>query len=218
MSGYVRIKTVMPEEILLSEPISESEFHEFDIVRILAAIIDVRDRYTRDHSLRVAQYAAVLAEELEYQYSEIRKLRSEALLHDIGKIGVPTEFLNKTGKITPEEFTVIKTHTVFGSEILRQSKVLQEAADAARHHHERIDGKGYPDGLSGDEIERHVKIISIADTFDAMRSDRPYEKALPDDMIRQYLISEAGTHFDRKLVQVFVSLLDRGYLNNLQTE
>ena len=179
-----------------------------EIVETLAVTIDAKDRYTNGHSFRVARYSTALAGKLGWGEEDIKMLGGEALLHDIGKIGVPDAVLNKPGRLTDEEFTIIKSHTVVGDKILGHSGSLTDAAKVARHHHERYDGRGYPDHLRGEEIPLHARLVAIADAYDAMRSDRIYRKGLAPDVIRGEMIKGRGTQFDPTLLDEFLELMD----------
>ena len=183
-----------------------------EMVQTLAKTIDAKDKYTNGHSFRVSEYAVKLARRLGRSDEELRSLEREALLHDIGKIGVPDAVLNKPGKLTEEEFEAIKDHAVVGKTILGGIEDMGSAAEAAAYHHERYDGTGYPEGLKGKDIPAHARIISIADAFDAMRSDRVYRKGMDDDTIRRELVNGSGTQFDPDYLTVFLSLFDEGEL------
>lgn len=186
-----------------------------EMVQTLALTIDVKDPYTNGHSFRVSRYAVALANALGWPQEEIQDLAREALLHDVGKIGIPDSILNKPGKLTREEFKVIQSHTVTGGEILSRSQSLLDASQVARYHHERYDGSGYPEGLSGEDIPRHARAVAIADVFDAMRSDRIYRKGLPLDVIRSELVKGRGTQFDPQMLTAFLALLDAGALDEI---
>lgn len=184
----------------------------FKMLETLTSTIDAKDKYTNGHSMRVASYATQLAEALGWNEADISKLRYEALLHDIGKIGVPDLILNKPSKLSDVEFGLIKAHTVIGSDILKNMVVVPNATEVARHHHERYDGKGYPSGLAATEIPLNARIVCIADSYDAMSSDRIYRKALPRDVIREELVKGRGTQFDPDLLDVFMELFDQNLL------
>ena len=186
----------------------------FKMLETLAGTIDAKDKYTNGHSMRVAIYSTILAEKLGWNESQIEKLRYEALLHDIGKIGVPDSILNKPSKLSDMEFDLIKSHTLVGSDILKNMVAVPNATEVARHHHERFDGRGYPTGISGTEIPLNARIVCIADSFDAMSSDRIYRKALSKDIIREELIKGRGTQFDPDLLDVFLELFDAYKLDN----
>ena len=186
-----------------------------EMVQTLAVAIDAKDRYTNGHSFRVSWYSVALARKLGWDESEIDDLEREALLHDIGKIGVPDAVLNKPGRLTDEEFAVIKSHTTTGGDILSMAQDLSGCAQVARYHHERYDGRGYPEGLKGDEIPVHARIVAIADAYDAMRSDRIYRKGLPLDVIHEELAKGNGTQFDPNFLPVFKELSEAGELDEL---
>lgn len=186
-----------------------------EMVQTLAYTIDAKDRYTNGHSFRVSWYSTALAEALGWSEDEIRQLRREALLHDIGKIGVPDNVLNKPGRLTNEEYAVIKSHTTMGGDILADSETLIGASIVARYHHERYDGKGYPEGLAGEAIPLHARVVAVSDAYDAMHSDRIYRKGLSKDVIRAELIKGRGTQFDPVLLDVFLRLFESGALDEL---
>lgn len=181
-------------------------------VQTLANAIDAKDRYTNGHSTRVAEYSVLLAKEVGFKESEIENLRYTALLHDIGKIGVPDTILNKPGKLSETEYDLIKSHTMIGGDILKNITTLQGAENVARYHHENYDGKGYPCGLKGTEIPAEARIVCIADAYDAMNSKRVYRKSLPKDVIRDELLKGRGTQFDPGYLDAFLRLFDNDVL------
>jgi HD-GYP domain-containing protein (c-di-GMP phosphodiesterase class II) len=181
----------------------------FSTVQALAKAIEVKDPYTRGHSERVTTYALMIAEAMGLDEREKQKLKYAATLHDIGKIGIAGRVLNKPGALTKEEYTHVKTHPILGDSIVEPVEFLQEPRPIILHHHERYDGKGYPDGLKGEDIPLCARILSVADAFEAMRSDRPYRKALPLEEARRELVRNAGTQFDPRVVEVFLGILDR---------
>ena len=187
------------------------------MLETLAGTLDAKDKYTNGHSMRVAFYSTRLAEELEWDKERVSVLRYEALLHDIGKIGVPDAILNKPSRLSEMEFGLIKSHTIVGADILKNMIAVPGASKVARYHHERFDGKGYPDGLQGTEIPFNARIVGIADAYDAMSSDRIYRKALSHDEIRKELINGRGTQFDPELLDKFVEMLDSDKLNITDT-
>lgn len=189
----------------------------FKMLETLAGTIDAKDKYTNGHSMRVATYATRLAEELGWDQERIEKLRYEALLHDIGKIGVPDAILNKPSKLTDVEFDLIKSHTVVGADILKNMVAVPNATEVARYHHERFDGRGYPSNVSGNSIPINARIVCIADSFDAMSSDRIYRKALKREIILDELIKGKGTQFDPELLDVFLKLYEEHKLDNVIT-
>lgn len=205
-------KVAVEQSIVATERANQLERLSEEMVETLARAIDAKDRYTNGHSFRVSEYAVKLAQKLGWSENEIKELEREALLHDIGKIGVPDAVLNKPGKLSEAEFETIKSHTTIGRNILEGLEGMHSAAEAAAFHHERYDGKGYPEGLKGTSIPVHARIITIADAFDAMRSDRVYRKGLPSDVIRAELVKGCGVQFDPVFLPVFVELLDEGNL------
>jgi len=182
-------------------------------VKSLAAAIETKDIYTRGHSERVTQYSLIIARKLGIESSEIEKLRLAALLHDIGKIGIDESILRKPAKLSPSEFEEIKKHPIYAANILESIPQLHEIIPVIKHHHERFDGNGYPDGLKGEKIPYSARIIAIADTFDAMSSDRPYRKALPVQVCLQEILNCSGTQFDPNIALVAEKAL-RDYFNS----
>ena len=180
-----------------------------EIVESFAMVIDMKDAYTNGHSTRVAKYTAMLTRELGYDQDTIEKYYSIALMHDIGKIGIPDEVLNKPGKLTPEEYAIIKSHTERGYEVLKNISIMPEIAIGARAHHERPDGKGYPLGLKGNAIPRVAQIIAVADTFDAMYSDRPYRKRMDFDKVVSIIKEVSGTQLTEDVVDAFLRLVEK---------
>lgn len=181
-------------------------------IETIARAIDARDEYTGGHSERVAEYSAMLAQKVaaEYGFSEadIQRIHYIALMHDIGKIGIPDSILNKAERLTDEEYARMKQHAVIGYNLLKNVDTIEGLSDGVRHHHERYDGKGYPDGLAGDDIPLVAKILCIADCYDAMTSDRVYRKRLTDEQVRAELEKGAGTQFDPHLAKAFCEILD----------
>ena len=181
-----------------------------EMIEAFAKTIDMKDKYTRGHSSRVAEYTAMLARELGYNEETVEKYYNIALLHDIGKIGVPPEVLNKPGKLTDEEFGIIKSHSALGFNVLKDISIMPELAIGAGEHHERPDGKGYPKGLKGDDISRVAQIIGVADTFDAMYSDRPYRKRMNFEKAVSIISEVSGTQLAPDVVDAFLRLVERG--------
>ena len=187
------------------------------MLETLAGTLDAKDKYTNGHSMRVSFYATRLAEELGWDKERVSMLRYEALLHDIGKIGVPDAILNKPSRLSEMEFGLIKSHTIVGSDILKNMIAVPGASEVAKYHHERFDGKGYPNGLCGTDIPLNARIVCIADAYDAMSSDRIYRKALSGNVIRNELINGRGTQFDPELLDKFVEMMDADKLNITDT-
>ena len=177
-----------------------------DLLRALVKAIETRDPYTSGHSVRVQSLAGRIGEVLGLSPRRLEELRTAALLHDIGKIDVAYEdIIQKPGELSEEERRTIESHVTRGVEIVKSLASLRNTVvEAIRHHHERIDGKGYPDGLRGDEIPLFAKVIHVCDAVDAMLSDRPYRNALSLDVVREELEKHAGTQFDRKIASVVI--------------
>ena len=183
---------------------SQSQF--IQTVESLMNAIEARDNYTEGHSHRVAEVAAILAERMGFNEWKIEKLRIGAMLHDIGKIGISDAILNKPGQLTEEEFTIIKSHPIIGEGIIKGIKNFDDIRMIVRHHHERFDGKGYPDGKKGDELPLEVYIIQIADAIDAMASDRPYRKGLPKDVIIKIIEENMGSQFHPNVARAYLEI------------
>lgn len=173
-------------------------------VRSILQALECKDKYTYGHSMRVTYFALVVGRELGLDENEMYNLQVSALFHDVGKIGVPDHILNKPSRLDEDEFLVMKRHPELSGEILRGFDVFEEAGKNARHHHERFDGRGYPEGLKGEEIPLFSRIILIADTFDAMTSTRPYRKGLPYAVAFEELLQFSGSQFDSNLVKAFI--------------
>ncbi len=174
----------------------------------LATAIDAKDRYTNGHSRRVAQYSEKIARAAGRSEEECEKIYFAALLHDVGKIGVPIEILSKKGRLTEEEFEHIKQHPVAGGEILSKIKNSPWLSVGARYHHERINGKGYPEGLKGNDIPEIARIIAVADAYDAMTSNRSYRSAIPQHIVREELVKGIGTQFDPEFARIMIHMID----------
>lgn len=179
-----------------------------DTIRALAAAIDAKDPYTKGHSERVAETSVALAQELNLSDRDIENIEYTALLHDIGKIGIADNILGKNSSLTNKEFDIIKEHTVMGARIIEQVDFLKNSYKAIYHHHEKYNGKGYPDGLKSEDIPLSARIIAVADAYDAMNSDRPYRKKLSHNKILRELKEQSGKQFDPEVVKVLVSVLD----------
>jgi len=180
-----------------------------DTIRALAAAIDAKDPYTKGHSERVAKMSVTLAQELNLSGREIENIEYTALLHDIGKIGIADSILGKKGSLTSQEFDKIKEHTAMGANIIEPVDFLKNSYWAIYHHHEKYNGKGYPDGLKSEDIPILARIIAVADAYDAMNSDRPYRKKLNKDKILKELKDQSGKQFDPEVVKALISVLDR---------
>ena len=197
---------------------------DLQVVMALASAIDAKDTYTNGHSARVAEYSKTIARLSGYSESGQDEIYMMGLLHDIGKIGIPDEVINKTGKLTEAEFELIKKHPVIGSNILKTIKDRPQLIIGARWHHERFDGKGYPDGRSGEDIPEEARIIAVADAYDAMTSNRSYRKIMPQEQVRSEIEKGIGTQFDPAFAKIMLAMIDddtdftmcsRSYCHNL---
>ena len=184
----------------------------FDTVTALIMSLEARDEYTRGHSDRVTEYSVGIARHLQLEEGLIKTIKDAAILHDIGKIGVRDDVLLKPGRLTPEEFSEIKKHPVISGTIVKSIASLQEVGTIASQHHERYDGKGYPDGLKDEEIHIGARIMAVADTYDAMTSNRSYRKALDPDYAVKEIRNESGAQFEPQCVEAFFR-----YLNEKKT-
>lgn len=179
----------------------------FSVMDILIDLLEIKDSYTASHSKQVRKYSIAIAQMLGLNEDEIRDIAFAATLHDIGKIGVAHRILNKPGKLTREEFAIIRQHPVVADEVLKNIEELKNIRKIVRHHHEKYDGTGYPDRLAKEEIPLGARIVSVADAFDAMTSNRPYRKALSIERAINILIEEKGRQFDPTVVDAFVKYL-----------
>ncbi len=180
-----------------------------NILFMMAAAVEAKDPYTEGHLRRLVDYASEISNALKLSPHLITVVRYGALLHDIGKIGVPDAILHKPEKLSPEEFDVIKQHPVFGERICGPLRFGAEVGPIVRNHHEQWDGTGYPDGLAGEAIPLGARIVAVADAFDAMTTDRPYHRAVSITSAMDELCLGAGTHWDPRLVERFVSIMAR---------
>ncbi len=181
------------------------------ILFALANVVEVKDEYTDNHLKRMAHFSERLAHLADLTPTDQRYVRFGGILHDIGKVGISDMILRKPGKLTLQEYEIIKAHTVLGEQIVQPMRFGTQVGPIVRGHHERWDGLGYPDGLSGEKIPVGARIVTICDTFDAMTSDRPYRKALSAEMAIEELRKHAGTQFDPSLVEIFLQHLDEIY-------
>jgi putative nucleotidyltransferase with HDIG domain len=179
-------------------------------IQMLAGAVDEKDPYTRGHSDRVTRYSVLIAKELGLPEDEIEKIRISAQLHDVGKIGIEDRILKKPGALTPDEYEIMKTHTTKGAAILRPVEMLKEMIPGIELHHESLDGRGYPHGLKGDEIPLTPRIIMVADCFDAMTTNRPYQAAMDPEYVVRIITSLANTKFDPRIVAALTAIFQRG--------
>jgi len=193
----------------LEKEFTASEKAFFDTIKVLLQILDSKDRYTWEHSRQVASYAVQLAEELGLPVEEKYWLRLTGYLHDIGKIHVSSEILNKKGRLNSEELSVIRLHPVVGANLLAPIKGFKKIVPIIYHHHEWFDGSGYPSGLSGHDIPKGARILTVVDGFDAMTSNRPYRKAQSIEWALNELQRMKGRQYDPEIVDVFVDMIRR---------
>src|SRR5262249_40250085 len=179
-------------------------------IRVLAAAIGAKDPYTRGHSQRVKDYALVIAKAMGFSDVEMERTEIAALLHDVGKIGIEDRILRKPTNLTPEEFEIMKTHPDKGANIMAQVQQLADIIPGMRGHHENWDGSGYPQGLKGEEIPLLARVITVADTFDAMTTDRPYQKAFTLEFALNRIRTMANTKYDPKVVTAFSRACEEG--------
>jgi HD-GYP domain-containing protein (c-di-GMP phosphodiesterase class II) len=196
--------------IFITHKIKSQQIEELylNTIKALANAVEIKDEYTRGHSERVAKIALMFAKHLRIKDSEINVLYQASILHDIGKIGIPDAVLNKPGKLTEEEYGMIKEHPFLGYKIIMEIKGMERIATIIKYHHERWDGKGYPDGLKEENIPFLSRIIAIADSYDAMYSNRSYRKALNLEVIKEIFEKEKGKQWDPELVSKFLEIID----------
>ena len=186
----------------------KTEHMSKQMVNALAKTIDAKDTYTNGHSTRVAEYSVMIAKRMGYEGEKLEQLEFAALLHDIGKIGVPREIINKPTRLTDEEYEIIKTHPGTGANILKEVTEMPDIIIGARWHHERFDGKGYPDKLAGLDIPEIARIIGVADAYDAMTSKRSYRDVLAQEIVRGEVEKGKGTQFDPQVADIMLELID----------
>ncbi|HVX28911.1 MAG TPA: HD-GYP domain-containing protein, partial [Nitrolancea sp.] len=193
--------------LLLRDTISQLQRGYTEVIVALVEAVEAKDPYTRGHTQRVAELAVLIAQDLGLHGERLKTLNQAAMLHDIGKISVPDAILNKPGRLTAEEFEFVKEHPVRGHRIIQNVRSLRQEIAGVRHHHERLDGSGYPDGLKGDEIPLDARIIAVADVFDALTSARPYRGPWSSEHAFQILDQEAGLTLDADCVQALHRVL-----------
>lgn len=196
----------------IEERRKQIEIMSLQLIQTLSVMIESKDEYTKGHSYRVAEYSALIAKAMGWDDAEVENIRNAAYLHDIGRIGIPDIILNKPTKLLDAEYDIIKQHAAMGADILDNITLVPHAKEVARHHHERYDGTGYPDGLRGEEIPVFARIVSVADSYDAMNSRRIYRNALSADTIRTEIIINRGKQFDPVIADTFIRILDAGEL------
>ncbi|NCB74671.1 MAG: HD-GYP domain-containing protein [Clostridia bacterium] len=187
----------------------------FVMLKTLTYSIEAKDEYTRGHSERVEEYVKIIAKEMRYSYSQIEDISVAALLHDVGKIGIDESILTKPTSLTPEEREIIMKHPQISVQILKEVKLRPIVFEMILHHHEKYDGTGYPSGLSGEELPIEVFVLSVADTYDAITSTRPYSPGLSAEMAKQLILQEKGKQFHPKVVDAFIRAYDKGNMTVL---
>lgn len=213
--GYLWIQELRDRERLQAINVAlvrtqrQLELAEINTITTLVLTEEAKDPYVRGHSRRVTKCAQEIAQELGFSEEECKVIERAGILHDIGKIGISDAILNKPDKLNEEEWAIIKKHPQRGAEILEPLKFLNKEVEMIAHHHERLDGKGYPDGLKGEAIPPGARILAVADTFDAMNSERAYRKPLPEDVIIKELKDASGSQLDSHIVAAFLNLLKK---------
>ncbi|NLP14099.1 MAG: DUF3369 domain-containing protein [Clostridium sp.] len=192
----------------LDRTYNELQKRYLDAIQVLRLAVDAKDVYTRGHSDRVAYYAVKIGKSFNLKEEELQKLKAAGIFHDIGKIGIADDILFKTDKLSDAEYDEIKKHPIKGAHILSAVSMFKDIIPLVKHHHERIDGRGYPYGIKGDEIPFLARIVSVADAFDAMTSDRQYRSKLNIDEAKKQLLLNSGTQFDSNVVNNFIALLE----------
>jgi putative nucleotidyltransferase with HDIG domain len=182
-------------------------------IKALARAVDAKSSWTAGHSERVAAVAVALGDTLQLPPVQLEELKRAALLHDIGKLGVPVSVLDKPGKLTAEEYRMVQRHCELGASILQPINAYADIISMVRHHHENFDGSGYPDGLAGNDIELGARILAVADVFDALKSDRPYRRGLPLSNVIDFMRKEAHRQFDPLVVDALMEHLRNNAAN-----
>lgn len=223
----IRYQAILEEQVAertaeLQNALGRLREVHIETILAMASAIEAKDVYTQGHCKRVHDFSMALAKAVKLSPGDLSALEYGSLLHDIGKIGIPEAVLNKPGKLDDDEFMLIQTHPLVGARIVERVEFFKDALIVVRHHHERIDGKGYPDGIEGDGVPVIARIAAIADAYDAMTSDRPYRKGLPAEEAVRRLQEGRGTQFDGELVDTFIEKdlyrIDSGSLTILNRE
>jgi putative nucleotidyltransferase with HDIG domain len=196
----------------LTDALARIEFTYDETLEALAAIIDLRDNDTAEHTQRVRRYSLEMAAKLDFSRDQLKQLERGAILHDIGKIGIPDSILLKPAKLTPEERAIMQTHARIGYEWVSRVAFLSPAAQIVLTHQERYDGTGYPQGLAGEEIPLGARTFAVSDTLDAMMSDRPYRRGQPYSVARAEIERESGRQFDPQVVATFLSISEETWM------
>lgn len=195
----------------LSDTYKQLEQAYMESIQTLRYTVEAKDTYTKGHSDRVSEYSVLIGKKLGLSNEDIRRLEIGGLFHDIGKIGVPDSILQKEGKLSEDEYSEIKNHPTIGAHILSTASIFQDILPIVKYHHERFDGKGYPEQLSGEKIPYLARITAVADTFDAMTSRRSYRDSLPIETVISEMEKCCGSQFDPKIAQVFIDILKNDF-------
>lgn len=209
-------KTISDMNIELEDANTKLKKAYLDIIQTIRATVEAKDSYTRGHSDRVSAYSVLLGKHLHLNEDEQEILKIGGLFHDVGKIGIPDTILLKNGKLTDEEYNEIKKHPQIGANILGESELFKNIIPFVKYHHERYDGRGYPEGLAGDNIPYVARIAAVADSFDAMSSRRVYRDSLPKEIVREEIVKNLGTQFDPEIGSTFLDIIDNHY-DDIQT-
>ena len=208
-----RLQKHLQQEVDRQTRISEErrekvEHLSLQLVLALSSAVEAKNPYTNGHSMRVADYSREIAKRMGKSVQEQDQIYYMGLLHDVGKIGIPDEIINKTDRLTDEEFAIIRRHPLIGADILRNVSEMPALSTGTRGHHERYDGKGYPDRLKGEQIPLEARIIAVADSYDAMTSRRSYRDILPQDVVRSEIEKGKGTQFDPQITDIMLAMID----------
>ena len=195
----------------LSETYEKLEQAYMESIQTVRYTVEAKDTYTRGHSDRVSEYSVLIGEKLGLNEEDLRRLRIGGLFHDVGKIGVPDNILQKNGKLSDDEYSEIKNHPTIGAHILSSASIFQDIIPIVKHHHERFDGRGYPGQLKGEEIPYLARIAAVADSFDAMTSRRVYRDSLPINVVIEEIEKNKGTQFDPSVADAFLDILRNNY-------
>lgn len=205
LNSILKISSIF---ISLKKDYDKKTLFQEEVIKAMIRIIELKDKYTRGHSERVAEFSVKIAEKLGLSDGEIEKVYWAGIIHDIGKVGIPDEILNKPERLTDEEYEIIKRHPILGEQVINQMMYLKEFSQVIRHHHERWNGTGYPDGLKGEQIPLLSRILAVADAFDAMTSDRSYRSARSVEEALKEIYMNSGTQFDPKVVKALLDLFN----------
>ena len=195
----------------LSDTYEKLEKAYMESIQTVRYTVEAKDTYTRGHSDRVSEYSVLIGEKLGLNEEDLRRLRIGGLFHDVGKIGVPDNILQKNGKLSDDEYSEIKNHPTIGAHILSSASIFQDIIPIVKHHHERFDGRGYPGQLKGEEIPYLARIAAVADSFDAMTSRRVYRDSLPINVVIEEIEKNKGTQFDPSVADAFLDILRNNY-------